>query len=252
MTHTSRNPWLVRWQKDEVVRLRLFCFPYAGGSAWSFCSWQQDLPAGVEVCGIELPGRATRQSETPYARLSTLNEAMTEALLPCLDKPFALFGHSMGALIAFEFARYLRRKHRLVPRHLFVSGRRTPQIPYRERRTYDLSDEDFIQDLLLDGPAEYALDPQLVRLLLPMMRADFEVVQTYVYEPGLPLLCPITVFGGLQDHSVSSEELHEWRHQTTGSYSVVMLPGDHFFIKTAQRELLRAMSQELDQLVKSI
>ena len=245
-THTSRNPWLVRWAGSEAVSLRLFCFPYAGGSAWSFCGWQQDLPRNVEVCAIELPGRATRLSEAPHTSLSTLNQAMADALLPYLDKPFAFFGHSMGALIGFEFARYLRTKHQLAPQQLFVSGRRAPQIPYRERQTYDLSDDEFIQDLLSDGSPEYTLDSQLVRLLLPMMRADFELVQTYSYEPESPLTCPITVFGGLQDNSVAREQLHEWQHQTTARCSVVMLPGNHFFIKTAQAELLQTLSQELD------
>lgn len=246
-TRTSRNPWLVRWAGHEAVNLRLFCFPYAGGSAWSFCNWQQDLPAYVEVCAIELPGRATRLSETPYTSLSTLNQAMADALLPCFDKPFAFFGHSMGALIGFEFARYLRRNHHLSPRQLLVSGRRAPQIPYLERQTYDLSDDEFIQDLLRDESPEYTLDSQLIRLLLPMMRADFELVQTYSYEPDAPLTCPITVFGGLQDRSVAREQLHEWQKQTTSRCSVVMLPGNHFFIKTAQAELLQTISQELDQ-----
>lgn len=243
----SRNPWVVRWKSHEPIGLRLFCFPYAGGSAWSFCNWQQDLPTNVEVCGIELPGRATRQSETPHTCFSSLNQAMAEALLPYLDEPFAFFGHSMGALISFEFARYLRRKHQLAPRHLFVSGRRAPQIPYSEKQTYDLPDDDFIKDLLRDEPLEYALDPQLIRLLLPMMRADFEVVQTYVYEPGPPLTCSITVFGGMQDHSVEQNQLHAWQQQTTYGCSVVMLPGNHFFIKTAQSELLWNISQELNQ-----
>ena len=246
-TSTSRNPWAVRWANHEAAGLRLFCFPYAGGSAWSFCRWQQNLPAAVEVCGIELPGRATRQSEKPHARLSTLNEAMAEALLPYFDKPFAFFGHSMGALIGFEFARHLRRKYQLEPRHLFVSGRQAPQIPYGEKQTYDLPDDDFIQDLLRDGAPEYALDPQLIRLLLPMMRADFEVVQTYVYEPEPPLACPITVFGGLDDDSTGREQLSKWQYQTTSHCSVVMLPGNHFFIKTAQSELLSTISQELGQ-----
>lgn len=242
----SRNPWLVRWANHQAAGLRLFCFPYAGGSAWSFCNWQQALSIEVEVCGIELPGRATRQSETPHTRLSTLNQAMAEVLLPYLDKPFAFFGHSMGALISFEFARYLRRKHQLEPRHLFVSGRGAPQMPYRETRTYDLPDDEFIKDLLRDGSPEYALDPQLIRLLLPMMRADFELVETYVYEPEPPLTCPITVFGGLQDESVSREQLHKWQLQTTSYCSVVTLPGNHFFIKTAQSELLYTISQELN------
>lgn len=248
MTPSSRNRWLVRWENHETAGFRLFCFPYAGGSAWSFCSWQSQLPIEVEVCGIELPGRATRQNETPHARLSTLNEVMAEALLPYFDKPFAFFGHSMGALISFEFARHLRRKYQLEPRHLFVSGRRAPQVPYRERQTYDLSDDDFISDLLRDGSPEYALDPQLIRLLLPMMRADFEVVQTYRYEPGPPLTCPITVFGGFEDHSTDRKQLLEWRDQTTSRCSVVMLPGNHFFIKTSHSELLWTISQELDQL----
>jgi medium-chain acyl-[acyl-carrier-protein] hydrolase len=140
----------------------------------------------------------------------------------------------------------LRRNYQLIPRHLFVSGRRAPQIPYREPRTFDLPDEEFLQDLFSSsGSQRDRLDPQITKLLLPMMRADFEVVQTHVYSPEPPLSCPITVFGGSYDNVVTREQLDAWQHQTMSRCTVRILPGDHFFIKTSQAELLQSISQEL-------
>src|SRR5262249_55388812 len=152
----------------------------------------------------------------------------------------AFFGHSMGAMISFELARYLRRKHRLSPHHLFVSGRRAPQIPMTEAPSYNLPESGFYEKLrLLNGtPTEVLEQPELMELVLPMLRADFSVVETYAYTTDAPLDCPVTAFGGLQDHRVERGMLEAWREQTTSTFTLRMLPGDHFFLNIEQTLLL--------------
>ena len=193
-----------------------------------------------------------RASEPPFTRVGPLLESMIPPLRSFLDKPFALFGHSMGGLICFEFACELRRRFGLQPEALFLAGRQAPPIPDRTTARYDLPEPEFIEELRrLNGtPPEILEQPELMRLLVPLLRADFELCQTYVYEPGAPLDCPMFVFSGLQDDEVSYEELESWRPHTTGAFSLRMLPGDHFFVQTAQSQLLELISEELRQLMK--
>jgi surfactin synthase thioesterase subunit len=193
-----------------------------------------------------------RLSEPPFTRLEPLIESLTAALEQCLDKPFALFGHSMGGLICFEFARALRRRFGLDPQGLFVSGRQAPPIQDRTTARYDLPEPEFTEELRrLNGtPPEILEHPELMRLLVPLLRAEFELCQTYVYEPGPPLDCPISVFGGVKDADVSYEELEGWRSHTTAAFSLRMLPGDHFFIQTSQAELLGMIAEDVRQATR--
>lgn len=240
------TPWIEYYKPNPQARLRLFCFPYAGGGAAVFRGWVDRMPGIVEVCPVQLPGRETRMKEAPFNRLSTLVRAAAQALLPYLEKPFAFFGHSMGALVSFEIARELRRRHDLEPVHLFVSGRWPPQMPDHSDPTYDLPDAQFVKELhSLNGTPKEVLDhPALMALMLPLLRADFEVCQTYGYVDEPPLSCPLTVFGGLQDEP-DRKSLETWHEQTTASFSLRMLPGDHFFLHTAQSQLIRIVAQEL-------
>ena len=240
------TPWITYYKPNPQARLRLFCFPYAGGGSAVFRAWEDKMPDTVEVCPVQLPGREARLMEAPFNRLSTLVQAAAQALLPYLEKPFAFFGHSMGALVSFELARQLRRQHDLAPAYLFVSGRLPPQMADNSGPTYDLPDAQFMEMLLnLNGtPKEVLEHPALMELMLPMLRADFEVCQTYRYVEEPPLNCPLTVFGGLQDET-DRKSLETWREQTTASFSLRMLPGDHFFLHTAQTQLIRIVAQEL-------
>jgi medium-chain acyl-[acyl-carrier-protein] hydrolase len=240
------TPWITYYKPNPHARLRLFCFPYAGGGTAVFRTWVDRMPDTVEVCPVQLPGRETRVMEAPFNRLSTLVRAAAQALLPYLEKPFAFFGHSMGALVSFELARQLRREHDLAPAHLFVSGRWPPQMLDRSDPTYDLPDAQFMKELhSLNGTPKKVLEhPALMALMLPMLRADFEVCQTYGYVDEPPLNCPLTVFGGLQDEP-DRKSLDTWREQTTASFSLRMLPGDHFFLHTARSQLIRIIAQEL-------
>jgi medium-chain acyl-[acyl-carrier-protein] hydrolase len=145
-------------------------------------------------------------------------KSISEVIEPHLDKPFAFFGHSMGAMISHDLARALRRKYGVEPVHLFVSGRRAPQMPRTRKTTYDLPEPEFIEELRrLNGTPQEVLDqPELMQLMIPLLRADFSVCQTYQYEPEPPLTCPITVFGGLEDET-TREELVGWRAQTSAA-----------------------------------
>jgi medium-chain acyl-[acyl-carrier-protein] hydrolase len=255
MTTTSTfDSWLFRPRRNAQASLRLFCCPYAGGSTQIFHAWPHSLPPTIEVCPIELPGRGTRLQEPPFTRLLPLVQVIAQELLPHLDKPFALFGHSMGALVSFELARQLRRQHSPEPIHLFVSGAGAPHTRNPDPPVHELPEAAFMAELSrLNGTPKAVLEHQdLMQLMLPVLRADFAVCETYAYSAEPPLDCPISVFAGWQDAEVSRDRLEAWRDQTTGGFSLRMLPGDHFFLHTAQPLLLRILSQELQHLVGSI
>jgi medium-chain acyl-[acyl-carrier-protein] hydrolase len=185
--------------------------------------------------------------EPPVTRLSPLIEALAEALFPLLDIPFAFFGHSMGALVSFELARRLRRESAVQPIRLFISADRAPQIPNRDPPIHSLPEGEFLVELCrLNGtPREVLEDDELRAIMLPLLRADFAVYETYEYSTEPPLDCPISAFGGLQDQRVSRDDLEAWRDQTSVAFSLRMFPGDHFFLNTTRPSLLEALSQEL-------
>ena len=247
MRNGSHSNWVARPKPNDAASLRLFCLPYAGGSSLIFRGWPESLPSFVEVCLIQLPGRGARLKEAPFTRLTTLVEELSAALLPYLDKPFAFFGHSMGAVLSFELTRHLRRHYDRKPLHLFVSGRTAPQLEDTDPPTYGLPEPEFIEEIRrLNGtPKEVLANPELMQFLLPILRADFEICQTYDYSPDSPLDCPLTAIGGLQDTRVRREDLEAWREQSASSFVLRMLPGDHFFLHTAQPLLLRILTQEL-------
>jgi len=246
-TASAFDSWIACRKPNPQARLRLFCFPYAGTGASIFRTWSNGLPADVEVCPVQFPGRGTRLMETPFTQLSPLVQALAQALVPLLDKPFAFFGHSLGALVGFELARQLRRQFGVQPVRLFVSADRAPQIPPRDRPIHALPEREFLVELRrLNGiPGKVLEEAELMQIMLPVLRADFAVYETYVYSTEPPLNCVISSFGGLQDDRVSRGDLEAWRDQTSDSFSLRMFPGDHFFLNTTQALLLQVLSQEL-------
>lgn len=250
----TANPWLVIPRPNPQARLRLFCFPYAGGAATIYRTWADDLPRDVEVVAVQPPGRGARLFEPAFKNLVPLVEAVREMLLPELDKPFAFFGHSMGAMISFELARALRRTRGPMPSHLFLSGRRAPQIPYEKPNSYDLPDDELIAELReLKGTASEVLDhAELMQLMLPLIRADFEVVQSYLYVDEPPLECPITALGAVDDLEDCPELLEGWREQTSAAFSMKIFPGDHFYLQSDQATLLARVSQDLKRILAAI
>lgn len=246
------NPWLYYFEPRPKASIRLFCFPYAGGTALVYRPWAQKFPASVEVVAIQLPGRATRIKEPPISKLTELVEPIASALAPFLDKPFAFFGHSMGAVICFEVARFFRRQGRALPGHMFVSGRCAPQLSRESQPLYNLPKEDLLAELQqLDGTPREVLDhPELMDLMLPVLRADLSVCDTYEYTEEAPLACPITALGGLQDFDVSRRMIEAWREQTSATFTLRMLQGNHFFIHSNEMLLMNLLTTQLGLLLK--
>jgi medium-chain acyl-[acyl-carrier-protein] hydrolase len=243
----ASDAWIAFRKPAPQARLRLFCFPYAGAGAAIFRTWAGSLPDYVDVCPVQIPGRGTRLMEKPYTLISPLVETLAQALAPLLDRPFAFFGHSLGALLGFELARQIRRRSGVQPVRLFVSAAPAPQIPHRDRPSYALPEAEFLEELRhLNGtPEELLGNAELMQIMIPVLRADFAVSQTFVYAAEPPLDCDITGFGGLQDHRVTRDDLAAWRDQTSASFTLHMCPGDHFFLNTAQPRLLQLLSGEL-------
>lgn len=255
MTGTpAKSPWFAYVKPNPQSRLRLFCFPYAGGSALIYRKWVDTLPSFVDVYPVQLPGRGNRLYEEPFNNLDALVETLAQAMGAYMDKPFALFGHSMGATISFELARLFRREGRSMPLQLFISGRRAPQVPDREPPIYNLPEAELFEELHRLGgtPKEVLEHPELMQVMLPLLRADLTIAETYICTTEPPLDCPISVFGGLQDKDVTREDLEGWAEHTNGPFTLRMLAGDHFFLNTSQPLLLRTLSQELYLLSRNI
>src|SRR5690349_19396928 len=249
---TETSLWFAGPRTNPNAQLRLFCFPYAGGGTLMYRNWARNLPATVEICRAQLPGREVRLKERGYTRLEPLVHALADAIEPFLDLPFALFGHSMGTLIGFELTREIKRRHGSTPTNLFMSAHVAPQISHRSTPLHDLPEPEFIEQIRrLNGtPKEVFDQPELLRLMIPLMRSDFELCHTYTYSPGPPLDCPITVFGGLDDHETPLSDLEAWRIQTTGPFKLFTLPGDHFFLHSSQPFMLQVISQALQSSLK--
>jgi medium-chain acyl-[acyl-carrier-protein] hydrolase len=247
----ATNPWLVCPRPDPAAAVRLFCFPYAGGGAGVFRRWAAQLPAGIELCAVQLPGREGRLRERAFDRMTHLVSALAAALRSDLDRPFAFFGHSLGALVAFELARRLRREGRSGPVHLFASGRRAPQLGTIGPPRHDLPEAQFREALRHLGgtPREVLDNDELMDLLSPTVRADFAVAETYRYEPGAPLDCPITVLGGQEDPNNPPDRLHAWAEHTHADFRVRMAPGGHFFLHSATARVLEVVAGELAPLL---
>jgi len=227
--------------RTKGERLRLFCFPYAGGGPYIFQKWSKWLPEHVGLYAVHLPGRGTRIWCPPVGKLHLIVAAVVKALQPLQDIPFVFFGHSMGALLAFETARALRRQCSCEPRLLLVSACRPPSMIEQRERICNLSDEAFIQKIkdLGGTPPEVLENKELLEILLPTLRADFSVIDTYRYESAAPLICPIAVISGAQDHHACGPIMAGWNQETSHTPLFYEIQGGHFFIHTADAELQR-------------
>ncbi len=241
------DAWFYRPERRAQPRVRLLCFAHAGGSAAAYRLWPQHLPGDVEVVAVALPGRGGRWQEKPIADVSQLVEALLPQLDGLLDRPLAVFGHSMGALLARETAAALQRRG--VPlQHVFVSGRRPPGVPDPLPALRHLGDADFVAEIdrRYGGiPAELRHDADVMALLLPSLRADIHAVETYASAGTEPLACPLTVYGGLDDPHAPASQMDGWRAEAIGVPRVRMFPGGHFYLEAQRRELLADLGATL-------
>lgn len=243
--------WVYRRQPLPTARLRLFCLPYAGGGSAIYSRWQADFPVDVEVCAVELPGRRTRLREPLIRRAGPLVEAIARGVAPHLDLPFAVFGHSMGAVLAFELARHLRRAALPVPRALYLSGAPAPHLRATRPPLWNLPDPAFLAALRRYGgtPESVLAEPALMAHFLPLLRADFEVLDTYVYEPGAPLDRPVAVFGGERDPHATLPQLTAWGDLVAHPVPVRLFPGGHFYLQDERTSLTSAIARDLTRFL---
>ena len=247
-TREKETAWVVRFRPNPSARLRLFCIPYAGVGASVYFPWTARIHPSVELVAIQFPGREGRIREEPIDRLSRLAPEAARCLLPYLDRPYALFGHSMGALVGYEVARCLADQKVTGPVHLFVSGRRAPGRRDVLPPIHNLPDRDFVEEVSRrwNGiPQELLREKDLLDLLLPTLRADVAVIETYDHVEGEPLACPISVFGGTEDGTTGPEDLQSWRRHTRGAFKLSMMPGNHFFIRSQQNAILDSVVADL-------
>jgi medium-chain acyl-[acyl-carrier-protein] hydrolase len=228
--------------------MRLFCLPHAGGGATEYRGWSRALPETVEIRPVLLPGREVRFSEDRFTDIDLLVDAIVEQWQPLLDLPFVVFGHSMGTLLAFECVRRLQSAGAAMPLWLLLSGRRAPDCPSDTHPLHGLPDDEFIDQLhrIYKGIPEELLDnPEILEIFLPTLRADIAVVESYRYREMDPLDCPLTVFAGADDTSVSWQQLLAWKRQTRGQFSAQIFPGGHFY---PREPLLRSIAATLGKL----
>ena len=232
---------------DPAAAVRLYCFPYAGGGPQAFQAWRGLLPAEVACVPVRLPGRETRLGEPPFTRLGPLVASLVAALEEGLEPPYALYGHSMGAIVAFELARALRRAGAEPPLGLIVSGRPAPLLRCADRRIHTLSDADLARELRALGglPDAIAAHPELIAFFLPLLRADLEVNEDYVHDEEPPLDCPLTALAGAGDPRVRVEDVAAWRPHTTAAFRFERIAGGHFFPFEAPARTLSLVAAEL-------
>jgi medium-chain acyl-[acyl-carrier-protein] hydrolase len=239
--------WVRKNKPNPQAKLRLFCLPYAGGWSQIYRPWIDFLSSDIDLCLLELPGRGPRLNEDPITNFSILVDEIATNIQPYLDLPFAFFGHSMGALLCFELTRLLRRQGCTDPEHLFVSGYRAPHLGLERAPIHNLPEPEFIEEVRrMEGtPESVLLNAELRELVFPALRGDFQAIETYSYQSGLPLNCPITVFGGLQDRGVDITALEGWRRYTTSKFRLQLFSGNHFFLHEAQSLILQTIHQQL-------
>lgn len=256
MLKMTIDPWIGRRLTAEAgLDLRLFCLPCAGGGASAFRAWRADLPASIDLCPIQLPGRETRLHEHPFTTMEPLVAALADALEPHLGMPYALFGHSMGALTAFELARELRRRGKPEAVRLFVAGFASPETP-RTRERHRMNDRDLIAELRDFGgtPAVLLNDAEMMRHVLPILRADFSVIETYRRRDEAPLDIPISGMAGAEDREAPAVAMTGWGRQSSAGFRLTVFSGDHFFVHAAnvRKAVVEVIARDLFQTAAKV
>ncbi|MFJ5779689.1 thioesterase II family protein [Streptomyces sp. NPDC093094] len=249
--HRGDSPWFRNFRPAPEAPVRLVCLPHAGGSASFYFQVARALSPRVEVLAVQYPGRQDRRQEPAATDLEVLAERIAEALGPWTDKPYALFGHSMGAVVGFEAARRLEAAGR-GPAQLFVSGRRAPSVDRDDWQPG--TDEEVVAEIRrLNGTGDALLeDEETLRMILPALRADYGAVRRYRYRPGPALGCPVTAFTGDSDPKAEIGEVRAWHTHTASAFELNVLPGGHFFLVDQQEPVLRTIEEQLERAAASV
>ncbi len=244
----STNPWIAPRRPKPEADVRLFCFPFAGGGASTYRDWQSALGPRIDVYPVQLPGREDRLKERPEGSMRVLASRLADALKPLFRGRFAFFGHSMGALIQYELTRELERRGADLPFLIMPSARRAPHIALQSEPIHHLSDEAFIKrlnDRYQAIPEAVLAEPELMAIFIPMLKADFQMLETYRHEDAAALRAPISAFAGARDAGETPALVWKWRELTAGPFKLDVIDGGHFFLSESRAALLPAVSAAL-------
>jgi medium-chain acyl-[acyl-carrier-protein] hydrolase len=226
----------------------LFCFPYAGGSPYVFREWRSRLQPEIQVAALQSPGRGMRIAESPYHAVGEIVTEVMDGLAGLGDRPFAFYGHSLGALVAFEAARQLRREGRPQPLHLFVGSARPPDIGPLMPPLHHLPETEFLSALQArysGVPAAILDNPEILSIFLPALRADFTAYERHEYQTEPPLGCPISSFVGEEDKHISAETMAGWKAHTSAAFALQVFRGGHFFMDEDRDHLIDTIARQL-------
>jgi medium-chain acyl-[acyl-carrier-protein] hydrolase len=242
-------PW-IKLSKVENDYFRVFCFPYSGATAQVFRPLTQLLPKGISVYSYELPGRGRRFGEEIPGTISEIIEEIHLSIVGMLDKPYVFLGHSLGGILSYEMARHIKAHGHPLPRHLFVTGIRAPQVPKREKNTFDLPRNEFIEKIKEMGgtPSEIFSNEEMLDIMVPILRKDFQIYETYSFTADIPVPFPITAIGGIDDKFVTREDLELWSIHTSSLFEIHMLKGDHFFIHDNMNRIAQLITKAVSSL----
>jgi surfactin synthase thioesterase subunit len=243
---------LVTPKQRPNADVKLICFPYAGGSVATYSTWVKNLPDNVELSIVQMPGRGPRMFETAHANMKDVMCELLAIMPDFLNKPYILFGHSLGSRIAFELMAELQTLKLPLPLHFIASGSRGPHDKSNKKDIYHLPEPEFIAELKkLNGTPKAVLENQeLMDLFLPLLRADFELADTYCFEGDSVFNCPISVLGGEEDIDISFAQLESWQNFFVQKAKVHMLPGDHFFIDSHKDICLEKVNAIINTTLK--
>ena len=242
------NAWFIKHRKNCNVSRRIFCFPYAGGNAATYSEWGSMLSEDIEVIAVQLPGRSSRLFELPFDNMASLVDALLPQIIPLLDKPYIVFGHSLGSRVGYELLSQLQLRNQPMPDCFIASGSRAAHLNDTSDRCWSHDDATFIQVLkeLKGTPPEIFDNNELLTLLLPMLRADFKISGTYQAKP-MKLSCPIQILHGTDDTEVTLDQLNAWQSLTTKSIEIHSISGDHFFIDSNKIDTLNHINRVINK-----
>lgn len=248
ITASSTKAWLPSLRSRPHAESRLFCFPYAGTGATIYAGWQRQLPPSIEVVAIHLPGREERLREPSFRRLESLVDALAEVLTESLDLPYAFYGHSLGGWIAYYLTQRFARTGQTLPAHLFIGASRAPHLPNPHLPIHALPPAELVAHVSRrygEIPPAILADRELMDIVVPIIQADMELLETAEYRPSDPLPVPVSAFAGEVDHEITFADVAAWREHTRSRFSCEPLPGGHFFLKSCASLLLSKVGQEM-------
>lgn len=242
---TNDQNWYLEYKKSPAARVRLFCFHHSGGGASGYYPWAAHLSPYIEMIAIQLPGRENRFTEPLNNNLKYIISELSKNFSIYKDKPFFVFGHSLGALMSFEFVKSIQQLYSVFPRHMIISGTKAPHLPFRMKHLSQLDDNILKEELkIYNGIDEHILNNnELMNLFLPIIKSDFSICENYNFSASKPFPYDILALSGTEDQTVSQKEILAWGKYTEGKFKHISFPGKHFFIKDHQKKILEIINK---------